>query len=167
MLSVPFTMATSMWKAKVFFVLSYFSSDVWRENSKPVLSFTRFLVVVIKREVLNSNHWLWFVSKMNRFTWNKLVDVSFCSTYKNIISRGIFALMQHPTPVTHECHCMLVVDVSTHCLYVKYVSFLYICAVRVATREWLFTSLLHVEYTCNNLCIVRKKVMPIFSWINK
>jgi len=43
--------------------------------------------------------------------------------------------MQHPTSMTHECHCMLVVDVSTLCLYVMYVSFLYVSAVRVATRE--------------------------------
>jgi hypothetical protein len=50
LLSVPFTMATSLWEAKIFFVLFYFSSDVWRENSKPVISFIRFLVVVIKRD---------------------------------------------------------------------------------------------------------------------
>jgi len=111
-------------RQQFFFVLFYFSSDVWRENSKPVLSFIRFLVVVIKREVLNNYHWLWFVSKMNKLTWNELVDVSFCCTRKNIVSRGIFALMRHPTSVTHDCHCMLVVDVSTHCLYVIYVSFL-------------------------------------------
>jgi hypothetical protein len=84
-----------------------------------------------------------------------------------MISRDIFALMQHPTTVTHECNCMLVVDVITHCLHVMYVSFLYVAAVRVATRERVCTSLLHVEYTCSNLCIVRKKVMAIFARINK
>jgi len=52
-----------------------------------------------------------------------------------MISKGIFALMQHPTTVIHECNCMLVVDVTTHCLRVMYVSFLYVSAVRVATRE--------------------------------
>jgi len=80
-----------------------------------------------------------------------------------MVSRGIFALMQHPTTVTHECHCMLVVDVITYCLYVMYVSFLYVSAVSIATREWLFASLLLVEYTCNNLSVVRKKVMAIFA----
>lgn len=144
LLSIHFTMATSVWEAKVFFVLFYFCSDVWGENSKPVLSFTRFLVVVIKREVLNSKHWLWFVSKMNRLTWNKLVDVSFCSTYQNMISRSIFALMQHPTTVTHECHCMLVVDVSTHCLCVMYVSFLYVSAVKSSHKRVI----IHIFTTC-------------------
>jgi hypothetical protein len=51
-----------------------------------------------------------------------------------MISRVIFALIEHPTTVTHECHCMLVVDVSTHCLYEMYVSFLYVSAVRIATK---------------------------------